>query len=243
MRKRIKKSLKNWAPKLLLSYWNNIKRRNLVIDMKEGWNTYLKCNSEVKLQIGSGGNRMEGWFNTDIQLEVPGVYFLDAGEVFPMDSNSVDCIYSEHVFEHLTVHQQLNYLKEAFRVLKPSGKIRIATPDLTQILSLLTDKNQFNMDYINWNFDVFVKNKFSLSSNVESKTEYVINNYMRDWGHQMIHSKSSLKEMVNLSGFTQIGFFEVGQSNDSCLHNIERHFEMIGIENNIFETMILEASK
>ncbi len=206
-------------------------------------NNYLKSNAIKKLQIGCGGNILPSWLNTDLILENEHVTFLDAGERFPLPDSSFDYVYSEHLFEHLTFSQQSNYLSETFRVLKPGGKIRIATPDLTKILSLWTDNSQFNKDYINWNFEVFVKNKCSLSSNLESKSEYVINNYMRDWGHQMIHSKSSLKEMVNLSGFNQIGFFEVGQSNDLCLKNIERHFEMIGVDNNVFETMILEASK
>jgi hypothetical protein len=90
---------------------------------------------------------------------------------------------------------------------------------------------------------VFIKSKSSDIDKFESKKEYVINNYMRDWGHQMIHSKNSLKEMVESIGFHQTKFCEIGVSEDSVFHNIERHFEMIGVENNIFETMIIEAVK
>jgi hypothetical protein len=66
---------------------------------------------------------------------------------------------------------------------------------------------------------------------------------MRDWGHQMIHSKNSLSELIEISGFTDLTFHEVGESNLELFQGLEKHHEMIGVEYNRFETMIVEAVK
>jgi len=240
---RFKAAIKDIAQIPPFQYWKNFKNGKQIKLMQKGLNHYFITEGLKKLQIGSGGNKIEGWFNTDIQLEVSGVFYMDAGIKLPIGSGTFDFVYSEHVFEHLTVEQQINYLSESYRILKPGGRIRIATPDLSRILSLWTDNNKFNQSYVLWNFNTFLTPKNSKLSAMKSKTEYVINNYMRDWGHQMVHSKNSLEELIFMLGFEQITFFEVGQSGTLDLQNLERHCEMIGVDNNIFETMILEAIK
>jgi SAM-dependent methyltransferase len=46
---------------------------------------------------------------------------------FPLPDNSVDIVFSKSVVEHLRNTE--NYLKEAYRVLRPGGKIILMTPD------------------------------------------------------------------------------------------------------------------
>ena len=101
---------------------------------------YLKRVEEVKLQIGCGTNLLDGWFNTGISLKECwyGAY-LDAGKPFPFSDSTFDYIFSEHLFEHLTYKQGLNMLKECYRVLKPGGVMRLATPDLRFLLGLYQD--------------------------------------------------------------------------------------------------------
>jgi predicted SAM-dependent methyltransferase len=52
------------------------------------------------------------------------------------EDNSVDLIYSSHTLEHFWRHQIEDVLKEWYRVLKPSGVLRIAIPDFEKIVEV-----------------------------------------------------------------------------------------------------------
>jgi SAM-dependent methyltransferase len=53
---------------------------------------------------------------------------------FPFPDNSFDAAYSSHVLEHFTLEQGEYLLKEALRVLRPGGLLRIVVPDLETTL-------------------------------------------------------------------------------------------------------------
>jgi len=59
---------------------------------------------------------------------------LEYGLPFP--SNSAHCIYSSHLLEHLDKNRAMQLLKEAYRVLKSGGRIRLCVPDLEYAISL-----------------------------------------------------------------------------------------------------------
>lgn len=206
---------------------------------------YVNENQTRKLHIGCGGNEFEGWLNTDIEPYTKSVAFLNAGEAFPIDSNTFDCVYSEHVFEHLTLEQQINYLHESFRILKSGGVIRIATPNFNFLMELQNaELSDLQKRYIDWNFNHFLPkaSKF-LSNEVVDKKVYVINNYFKDWGHQLIHNPNSIIELITLSGFKNIEQKNVGESEVKYLINIEHHANQITEEFNLLETMVFEAVK
>jgi len=54
----------------------------------------------------------------------------------PFLSDSVHYIYSSHFLEHLYKDDAKKLLNEAYRVLKPGGKMRLCVPDLDYVLSL-----------------------------------------------------------------------------------------------------------
>ena len=45
----------------------------------------------------------------------------------------MDIVYSSHLLGHLTLKSANQYLREAYRVLKPEGVLRIVVPDLYKI--------------------------------------------------------------------------------------------------------------
>ena len=58
------------------------------------------------------------------------IKYADATKHIPLSSNSVEAIYTSHMFEHLSNEGAKSFLYEAKRILKNDGVLRIAIPDL-----------------------------------------------------------------------------------------------------------------
>ncbi|MBR3674151.1 MAG: hypothetical protein IKN65_07775 [Clostridia bacterium] len=55
-----------------------------IIDRDNAFYEYCKINNVKKLQIGSGGNFIQGWFNGDLNTR-QNIYFLDLKNNFPFN--------------------------------------------------------------------------------------------------------------------------------------------------------------
>jgi len=82
----------------------------------------------LKLNIGCGSNRKEGWVNIDLSSNAD--LTLDMRERIPLSDNSAKIIYSEHFVEHLDYPENAKlFLRECFRLLEPNGIFRVGVPD------------------------------------------------------------------------------------------------------------------
>ena len=97
---------------------------------------YLKSEREPKLHIGAGDNDLSGWLNTELCPRGSEV-FLDATKPFPFAANTFAFIYSEHMIEHIPYAGAVSMMRECHRVLRPGGVIRIVTPNMAFLKSLL----------------------------------------------------------------------------------------------------------
>jgi SAM-dependent methyltransferase len=229
------------SPQKIYRYFANNRRRRKA---NEFMHNYMATHRVRKLHVGCGGNYLESWLNSDLIPDNSNIVALDAAKPFPLPSTSFDYVYSEHVIEHLSFAQQLNFLKESYRILKPGGKIRIATPDFDFLAQLAGNKRtEFENEYLKWNFQTFLKYIPAQLMDMANLDVYVINNYFRDWGHQLIHNKSSLKNLLEYCGFQVLGFEKVGESSDAVLAGLEQHGTMITETYNKYETMIVEVVK
>ncbi len=89
----------------------------------------------VKINLGSGQRPFgEGWLNLDIRKQEYPVDIIADAKFLPMfEDNSVDVLVAHHLFEHIGLNDQEEYLSEWYRVLKPGGKLLISVPDLREI--------------------------------------------------------------------------------------------------------------
>jgi len=190
-----------------------------------------------KLHLGCGHNILEGWVNTDSCPVSSDVLSLDVSKPFPLDDNQFDCVFSEHMIEHLSYVEGLSVLKESYRVLKKGGIIRVSTPDIEFLINLYNGhKTELQKRYIKWATDTFISNAPSYSDT------YVINNFVRDWGHLFIYDKKILCDSLERAGFKSIRRCLLNESSHEALRNLENVTRMpAGFL--ALETFTLEAEK
>lgn len=82
----------------------------------------------MKLNIGSGRTRYEGFLNCDYDVNCDVDYLFDAGtQVWPFEDSSVEEIRLYHVLEHIG-DGYFHFLKEMYRVCKHAAIIDIKVP-------------------------------------------------------------------------------------------------------------------
>lgn len=96
----------------------------------------MKANGqqEIKLNIGSGKQALEGYVSIDAHF---------GNIAFPLaygDETVAECRAS-HILEHFPQGQTLDVLKDWARVLKPGGWLKIAVPDFTYIAKEYVEGN------------------------------------------------------------------------------------------------------
>jgi predicted SAM-dependent methyltransferase len=198
---------------------------------------YILQSQVRKLHLGCGWNLLPGWLNMDYLPLCREALYLDVRQPFFFLDESFDYIFSEHMIEHMSYHDGVNMLTECYRVLKRNGKIRISTPDLAFLINLYRpDKSSLQREYIAWSNRTFLKDS------QEDSAVFLINNFMRDWGHIFIYDEDTLTAAMANTGFTNITKCDLQQSNDDALRNLE-NLERLPKYFLELETMTLEGTK
>jgi predicted SAM-dependent methyltransferase len=85
------------------------------------------------VNLGCGGRYHPDWINIDIAPQGSNIIRHDLSEGIPLPESYCDVAYHSHLVEHLRRTDALRFLHECYRVLKPGGILRVATPDLERI--------------------------------------------------------------------------------------------------------------
>ena len=195
---------------------------------------YLKYNQIRKLQIGSGFHFLPGWLNTDLNPR-EGIMTMDATKRFPFGDCTFDYVFTEHCIEHFEYRVGVQIVQECYRVLKPGGRLRISTPDLRFLIELYDDnKTELQKRYIAMEIDNFIRYAKSYTDT------FVINNFVRAWGHKFIYDYKTLKSLLKNCGFGDVERYKVGDSHDENLQGLEA---AMGSDFIILESMAVEAMK
>jgi predicted SAM-dependent methyltransferase len=108
-----------------------------------GDDVYYSCYPEDSLtkrafyNFGAGIWRHKFWTNVDYAsdyynydkslIDIP--WDITENKELPVASNSAELVYCSHTVEHLLNEHVAHMLREAYRILKPGGVIRITTPN------------------------------------------------------------------------------------------------------------------
>lgn len=94
----------------------------------------MKKTKEIKLDLGSGGNKIaEDWIGVDIyKMKGVDVVCNLAKDKWPWKDNTVDQVHAAHFLEHLTnlgeKWERVHFFNELYRVLKVGAKARLIFP-------------------------------------------------------------------------------------------------------------------
>lgn len=176
---------------------------------------YLATSRKPRLHIGCGGNHLDGWLNTELTPRGTQI-FLDATRRFPFADGTFDLIYSEHMIEHIAYPDAERMVGECRRVLRPGGTLRIVTPDMAFLRSLLDGTPHLQRDA----YFEFYRRHHALTGPL-SPTHFV-NHFVRAWGHQFIHDRSTLTELLSHAGFRDIIVCPINESRVSELNGLAK---------------------
>lgn len=101
----------------------------------------LSRREKVYLDLGSGFKKgANGWVTVDLHgADIS--YDLRKG--LPLPSNSVDKIYTSHMFEHIPFSQLKLFIAECFRVLKTGGELSVCVPNARYYIDAYLNGTQF----------------------------------------------------------------------------------------------------
>lgn len=227
----MRSQLQKIAP--LVRLVRGVRRVRQLAERRRERERYFEEQSVTKLQIGTSINVLDGWFNVDIIPLYEGAFFMDATKPFPFDDASFDYIFSEHMIEHIEYHQAQFMLAECHRILKPGGRIRIATPDLEVLANLyVARKSPEQNAYIDEFFRIWFPD-------VKEKAVGLVVNQVFDFDHKFLFDPETLRDSLASAGFRQVTRSVPGQSQDPVLAGIDAH----AMDYIRFETVVMEAVK
>jgi SAM-dependent methyltransferase len=174
----------------------------------------------LKLNVGCGDHPLPGWVNTDLNPCHPSITRLDATQPFVFPDGYFDYVFSEHMIEHVPYAGARVMLYECRRVLRPGGKIRISTPDLNFLVGLCNPPHfPIEASYIVW-----ACREFNPGS--PARATVVLNNFVRNWGHQFIFDPTTLIDLMAEAGFSTFSHHRIHESADPELANLENDGRM-----------------
>jgi len=209
---------------------------------------YLRdVTTERKLQLGCGRNWLEGWLNSDYFPRTSDILQLDVTVALPFENDTFDNIFSEHVIEHISYPEGAYMLKECFRVLKPGGVLRVGTPDLAFLVNLYREdeaasqsRTQIEQEFLEYFLANEIKDR-ETNAPVDFDT-YLINKFVRAWGHEFIYDEKSLRHMMKTLGFVDITRCEVMESEHQALCGLE-NIDRKPPGHIALETIVMESTK
>ena len=152
------------------------------------------------------------------------ISYANASKHLPHADGTVDVIYSSHMIEHLDKNEADAFLKEAFRVLRPGGILRISTPDLKKLIEEYTGSGDAE-EFIQRTHLTRDKN-----NTIVRKVKYLL---VGDRHHQNLYDAKSLQSLLESNGFINIKELPAGTTmitdpGDLNLH--ERESESLYME-------------
>jgi predicted SAM-dependent methyltransferase len=145
------------------------------------------------LNLGSGprGLRDDHWVNVDGVFDTNVDYRIDFNRPLPFDDESFDGVFCEHVLEHFTLADGEQLAREAHRVLRPSGCLRIVAPDAALIMRHYFDRP-----------DELLAHRGPGAG--ETAMEVINAHFHQRYEHQFVYDWPTLERMLLRAGYRKV---------------------------------------
>ncbi len=110
----------------------------------------------MKLNLGCGPNKKEGYLNCDISKEVNPDKIVDLEKKLPFKDNSVEEIFASHVLEH--IKNLLPLFSEFYRICKNGAILKIKVPYFSHESAF---SNMTHVRFFTWTTFDFLDEKHS----------------------------------------------------------------------------------
>lgn len=178
----------------------------------------------MKLHLGCGRKYIEGFKHVDLQNFGHIDYKTSVNDLHFAKDNSVELIYSAHVLEHFGRNEYKDVLKEWYRVLEPSGILRVSVPSFDAVVKYYTEKDD-NIELL-----------LGLLVGGQKVGEY-------DY-HKMIFSKKLLTAVLYEIGFSSIKEYDWKDTEHSNIDDFSQaYLPHMDKENGMLMSLNLEAIK
>ena len=158
-----------------------------------------RSTTATHLHLGCGPKYLPGFVNIDANLFNKLDLWLDVRNGLPFRSNSVDSIYSTHMFEHFYPDELEIVLGECHRVLKSGAGIRLIVPNLESAIEAYAQRRT------SWFDDSFPRHFDSLGGRFS-------NFIFCDGQHRTAFDFTHLDEILRKAGFREVEKSAEGQS-------------------------------
>lgn len=180
----------------------------------------------LKLNLGCGTNRLDGWENHDADVNI-------TEPLYKWKNDTVDVIFAEHVVEHVYYEQAIGFFRECHRVLRTGGVLRIAVPSVERVWREAT------MAYCD-----FTRKWAAPTDETENgAVRGAMTNILFCHGHRAPWTQGLLLATMFYAGFDEVVARTPGQSIHPELIGVEGHGRVIGDKFNQIETVVAEATK
>ncbi len=192
----------------------------------------------IKLNLGCGAVRPEGWINTDSSLnaniqKIPligkiitrpfnkvvyeggSMVYMNLNKRWKYADNTVDIVYASHLFEHLSSAAAKLFLSESYRSLKPGGVIRLVVPDLYKICKRYIDEYETGAikdptEFIMWAINMHREGQYGAKIGFIKKLVFENQGYPHQ--HKFMYDEKSLSIKIAEAGFTGLRSLVYGVS-------------------------------
>lgn len=201
---------RGWARRILNPRWRHSGSRKLLSEIERR----AGAGEPVRIHVGANRFEIEGWLNTDIRPTAR--YYLDASALLPMPDASVDRIFGEHFIEHLDLETGRQFVREARRVLRPGGVLRLATPDLEGFVAVYREAGDLQKSLL-----THLANRGG--RDFGSTAASLLNQQFYGWRHRYLYDYETIQALLVETGFGRVIRCELRSSEHADLSDLERH--------------------